>query len=80
MPTADLAYADIASYYEVASHYWPGMSMENVRIMKTVGRMFRGIEEFRRESEKLDPRWEASTIKLNYYCERMAEAIQMAQW
>jgi aminoglycoside phosphotransferase (APT) family kinase protein len=80
VPTADLAYADITSYHKAARRHWPDVSIEDVRIMKTAGRIFRGIEEFRWESEKLDPRWEASTIKLNYYCERMVEAIQMAQW
>lgn len=80
VPTADLAYVDIASYHEALSQHWPDVSLQDVRIMKTVGRVFRGIEEFRWESEKLDPRWEASTINLNYYRERMDEAIQMAQW
>lgn len=80
VPTADLAYADTASYYKASRRHWPDLSIEDVRIMKTIGRIFRGIEEFRWESDKLDPRWEASTIKLNYYRERMAEAIQMAQW
>ena len=80
VPTADLAYVDIASYHKAVSQHWPDVSIEDVGLMKTVGRIFRGIEEFRWESEKFDPRWEASTIKLNYYRERMAEAIQMAQW
>lgn len=80
IPAADIAYVDIASYHEMASRHWPDVSIEDVRIMKIVGRIFRGIEEFRWESEKFDPRWEASTIKLNYYRERMAEAIQIAQW
>lgn len=80
VPTADLAYADIGSYYEAASDHWPDLSIEDVRIMKTIGRMFRGIEEFRWESERFDPRWEASTINLNYYRERMVEAIETARW
>lgn len=80
MPAADLAYVDIVSYHQAASLHRPNVTIEDVRTMKTVGRIFRGIEEFRWESEKFDPRWEASTIKLNYYRERMVEAIQMAQW
>lgn len=80
VPTGDLAYVDPAVYHRAVKRRWPNVTVEDVRIMKTTGRIFRGIEEFRWESEKFDPSWEASTIKLGYYRERMAEAFQMAEW
>ncbi|HYY72742.1 MAG TPA: aminoglycoside phosphotransferase family protein [Candidatus Bathyarchaeia archaeon] len=80
VPTGDLAYVDLTAYHDAVKHRWPNVTVEEVRKMKITGRIFRGIEEFRWESERFDPRWEVSTIKLNYYRERMAEAIQMAQW
>jgi len=80
VPTGDLAYVDIASYLEASAPRWPHLTVVDVRIMKAIGRIFRGLEEFRWESEKFDPRWEASTIKLNYYRERMSEAIEMTEW
>lgn len=80
VPTADLAYVDLAAYHDVVKRRWPNVTVEDVRIMKVTGRIFRGIEEFRWESERFDPRWEASTIRLGYYRDGMAEAFQMAKW
>ena len=80
VPTGDLAYVDLTAYHEAVKRRWPNVTVADVRNMKITGRIFRGIEEFRWESERFDPRWEVSTIKLNYYRERMVEAIQTAHW
>ena len=80
VPTGDLAYIDLVPYFETVRRRWPGVTIEDVQAMKAIGRIFRGIEEFRWESEKFDPSWEVSTIKLQIYHARMAEAIEMTNW
>jgi thiamine kinase-like enzyme len=80
MPASDLAYIDLAAYHEIVKHRWPTVNLEDVQSMKIIGRIFRGLEEFRWESEKFDPSWEVSTIKLQIYHARMTEAIEMTRW
>jgi hypothetical protein len=78
VPAADLAFADIPVYHATVQHTWPTLDFQDLRRMAVVGKIFRGIAEFNWESQKFDPRWEFSTIKLRIYQDRMTEAIRMA--
>lgn len=80
VPAEDLAYVDLVPYHAVVERYWPHVSAEDLQCMKIVGRIFRGLSEFRWESVKFDPNWEVSAVKLQIYQTRMAEAIEMANW
>jgi len=80
VPAEDLAYVDLAAYHAVVKCCWRDVSMQDLQSMKIVGRIFRGLSEFCWESVKFEPNWEVSTVKLQIYQTRMAEAIEMAKW
>ena len=80
VPAEDLAYIDLYAYHAVVKSYWPDVGMHDLQCMKIVGRIFRGLSEFSWESVKFDPNWEVSTVKLQIYRTRMAEAIEMTKW
>ena len=80
VPAEDLAYVDLSAYHTVVKCYWPAVSVHDLERMKALGRIFRGLSEFSWESIKFDPNWEVSTVKLQIYQTRMAEAIAMAKW
>jgi Phosphotransferase enzyme family len=80
VPAADLAFIDIPVYHSTVQDVWPTLDFRDVRRMAVVGKIFRAIAEFNWESQKFDPRWEFSTIKLRIYQDRMTEAIGMAGW
>jgi phosphotransferase family enzyme len=80
VPAEDLAYINLAAYHPIIKDRWPAVDLQDLQKMKIVGRIFRGLAEFRWESEKFDPHWEVSTIKLQIYRKRMVEAIEMANW
>jgi len=80
VPAEDLAYIDLAAYRDVVQCHWPGVTMRDLHCMKIVGRIFRGLCEFRWESVKFEPDWDFSAIKLDIYYLRMKEAIEMAEW
>jgi len=80
VPAEDLAYVDLAAYHAVIRYHWPGVTMRDLDCMKNVGRIFRGLSEFRWESVKFEPDWDFSAVKLDFYHLRMKEAIEMAEW
>jgi thiamine kinase-like enzyme len=80
VPAEDLAYVDLAAYHAVVQYHWPSVTMRDLHCMKIVGRIFRGLSEFRWESVKFEPDWDFSAIKLDIYQLRMKEAIDMAEW
>ncbi len=80
VPAADLAFIDIPVYHSTVQDMWPTLDYQDLCRMAVVGKIFRGIAEFNWESQKFDPRWEFSTIKLRIYQDRMTAAIGMAHW
>jgi len=80
VPAADLAFIDASVYHSAVRGIWPDLNVQDIRTMAVVGKIFRGIAEFNWESQKFDPRWEFSTIKLRIYQDRVTEAIGMAGW
>ena len=80
VPAEDLAYVDLAAYHDAVKRYCPGVTVRDVGRMKIVGRILRGLSEFCWESVKFDPSWVGSIAKLQFYKDRMHEAIEMAKW
>ncbi len=80
VPAADLAFIDTSVYHSLVGDIWPALNVQDIRTMAIVGKIFRGIAELNWESQKFDPRWEFSTIKLRIYQDRVTEAIGMAGW
>lgn len=80
VPAADLAFIDTSVYHAAVEDIWPTLTVQDIHTMAIVGKIFRGIAELNWESQKFDPRWEFSTIKLRIYRDRMTEAIGLAGW
>lgn len=80
VPAEDLAYVDLAAYRNAVKRSCSDVTVQEARRMKIVGRIFRGLSEFSWESVKFQPSWVGSIAKLQFYRDRMSEAIATANW
>jgi len=75
VPAVDLAHVDISAYQLVLKEFWSGVTVEDLKQLSLVGKIFRRLAAFDWESEKFDPQWEISMEHLNLYHVDMAGLI-----
>ncbi len=78
---ADLSQTDVAVYWSIARHHRPGVTLENLKRLAAVGRMFWSLEPVTGEAEPLASNWVENVMrKMRSYETEIADALQAMGW
>jgi hypothetical protein len=77
----DLSQIDAAVYWSIVRHYWPGLSLDELKQLANVGRIFWSLEPITGEREPLASNWLGNVMrKMRSYGAEIANSIQTAGW
>jgi hypothetical protein len=77
----DLSQTDVAVYWSLARHYWPELTLQAVKRLANVGRIFWALEPVTGEAETLASKWLDNVMrKMRAYEAEIAGALEAIRW